>query len=276
MPEWSIGPHSKCGERVTVPRVRIPAFPPRTFYKGKKRINPAEHSLLQDFLFICYFSINTHKIYHSKMINKIVTLLVALTLCLSSAFAQTNNNSKTSVYSFNMKLLGGENISFDNYRGKVILIVNTASKCGFTPQYAGLEKLYQEYKDKGLIILGFPCNQFLGQEPGTAEEIKTSCLLHYGVTFPIFEKINVNGKNEVPLYTYLKAKAPFTGYPDKKTGEMLDNIHRQHNTGFAEGNNIRWNFTKFLISKDGEQIKRYESMVKPEEMEQAIEKLLGE
>ena len=210
------------------------------------------------------------------MINKMITLVAALTIGLATVSAQTSNDAETSIYSFTMKSLGGENTSFDNYRGKVILIVNTASKCGFTPQYAGFEKLYQKYKDKGLVILGFPCNQFLGQEPGTAEEIKTTCLLHYGVTFPVFAKIDVNGKDEAPLYTYLKDKAPFNGYPDKKTGEMLDNIHHKNNTGFAEGNNIRWNFTKFLVSKDGKQIKRYESMVKPEEMEQDIEKLLGE
>ena len=214
----------------------------------------------------------------SRLTN-IYKVAIMCALCSSSftaGHAQDNSSQDQSIYSFSMTTLEGKSISLESYHGKVILIVNTASKCGFTPQYEGLEKLYQKYKDKGLIILGFPCNQFLGQEPGTADEIRSTCLIHYGVTFPVSAKIDVNGASEAPLYTYLKAKAPFMGYPDKKTGEMLDGIHHKNNTGFAEGNNIRWNFTKFLISKDGKQIKRFESMVAPEQLESDIEKLLAE
>lgn len=206
--------------------------------------------------------------------KKILFILAALAITLTSAFAQSGQKEKGSFYSFQMKTLEGANVSFDSYRGKVILVVNTASKCGFTPQYAGLEALYKKYKDKGLMILGFPCNQFLEQEPGSATEIKNSCLIHYGVTFPVFSKIDVNGNDEAPLYTYLKAKAPFAGYPDKKTGAMLDGIHQKNNPEFAKGNSIRWNFTKFLISRDGSKIQRFESMVTPEQIEPEIIKML--
>lgn len=180
------------------------------------------------------------------------------------------------IYDFTMKSLSGKEINFADYKDKVILIVNTASKCGFTPQYEGLENLYKKYKDKGLVVFGFPCNQFLGQEPGNAKEIQETCLINYGVTFQMFAKIEVNGENQAPLFAYLKEKAPFEGYPIKEVGEQLDNIHKEQKTGFEKGNNIRWNFTKFLVSKDGKTIKRFESMVKPEELEKDIEKMLAQ
>ncbi len=174
-----------------------------------------------------------------------------------------------------MKSLSDKDINFEDYKGKVMLIVNTASKCGFTPQYEGLESLYKKYKDKGLVVLGFPCNQFLAQEPGDAKEIKETCLVNYGVTFQMFAKIDVNGKEEAPLFTFLKEKAPFEGYPIKEIGKKLDVIHKEQKTGFEKGNNIRWNFTKFLVSKDGQTIKRFESMVSPQEMENDILKMLS-
>lgn len=180
------------------------------------------------------------------------------------------------IYDFTMKSLSGKEINFADYKGKVMLIVNTASKCGFTPQYEGLEKLYKKYKDKGLVVLGFPCNQFLEQEPGEAKEIQETCLINYGVTFQMFAKIDVNGAKQEPLFAYLKENAPFEGYPIKEIGEQLDNIHKEQKTGFEHGNNIRWNFTKFLVSKDGKTIKRFESMVKPEEMEKDIEEMLAQ
>jgi glutathione peroxidase len=207
--------------------------------------------------------------------KKLMMSLAVAMMCVTAALAQSGEKI-SSIFSVKMESLEGETIPLDSFRGKVILIVNTASKCGFTPQYAGLQKLYDKYKDQGLVILGFPCNQFFGQEPGTAKEIRSTCLRNYGVTFPMFAKIDVNGKDEAPLYTYLKEKAPFAGYSDKKTGEMLDNIHKKNKTGYDEGNNIRWNFTKFLISKDEKTIKRYEPMVKPEEMEKDIETMLSE
>lgn len=199
--------------------------------------------------------------------------LIAMLMCLTLAtniYAQ----KEKSIYDFKMNDLEGEQIDFSQYKGKVILIVNTASQCGLTPQYEGLEKLYEEYKDKGLVILGFPCNQFLGQEPGDAKEIRSVCLKNYGVTFPMFEKIDVNGKNEAPLYTFLKKKAPFKGYPNEDFGRQLDEIHKKTGTGFEKGDNIRWNFGKFLVSKDGKTIKRFEPMVEPKELEKEIIKML--
>lgn len=150
-------------------------------------------------------------------------------------------------YDFSAKAITGEEQSMSTYKGKVVLVVNVASKCGFTPQYEGLQKLYEDHKDKGLVILGFPCDQFKHQEPGTEEEIATFCKTNYGVTFPLFSKINVNGKETHPLYTYLKDTLPGLG-----------------------GKSIKWNFTKFLISADGTPVKRYGSKVKPSEIEADI------
>lgn len=145
----------------------------------------------------------------------------------------------------------GKTVSMNEYKGKTILIVNTASKCGFTYQYEGLQKLYEQYKDKGLVILGFPCDQFAHQEPGTNSEIADFCKLNFGVTFPLFQKIDVNGKNTHPIFKYLKKEL----------------------SGFL-GNKIKWNFTKFLISPDGKPIKRYPSTAEPEKIGQDILKLL--
>ena len=180
------------------------------------------------------------------------------------------------IYDITVKDMDGSDVSLANYKGKVLLIVNVASKCGLTPQYEGLEALYQKYKDQGLEILAFPCNQFLGQEPGTNEEIQSFCSLNYNVTFPLFDKIDVNGEAESPLYTYLKKQAPFKGYPEgaEEFAAMLDEIHQKTGTGFDQGDAIRWNFGKFLVSKDGKTILRFEPMVTPDIMEEAIEELL--
>lgn len=139
----------------------------------------------------------------------------------------------------------------ENYKGKVVLVVNTASKCGLTPQYEGLEKLYKDYKDRGLVILGFPCNQFGKQEPGGAKEIAEGCLINYGVTFPMFSKIEVNGDNAHPIYKYLKSELKGTF-----------------------GNRIKWNFTKFLIDKDGTPYKRFSPTTTPDKLRSHIETLL--
>ena len=151
------------------------------------------------------------------------------------------------IYGITVKDMDGSDVSLANYKGKVLLIVNVASKCGLTPQYEGLEALYQKYKDQGLEILAFPCNQFLGQEPGTNEEIQSFCSLNYKVTFPLFDKIDVNGEAESPLYTYLKKQAPFKGYPEgtEEFATMLDEIHQKTGTGFDKGDAIRWNFEPY-------------------------------
>jgi glutathione peroxidase len=153
-------------------------------------------------------------------------------------------------YQFSAKSLEDEEINFVKYSDTVVLVVNTASKCGFTPQYEGLEKLYEKYKDKGFEILGFPCNQFAHQEPGGKNEIET-CLQSYKVKFQVFDKIEVNGKNAHPLFKYLKQTLPGT-----------------------LGGRIKWNFTKFLIDKTGKPIKRYAPSTKPEDLTDVIEKLL--
>ncbi len=182
------------------------------------------------------------------------------------------------IYDITVKDMDESDVSLSNYKGKVLLIVNVASKCGLTPQYEGLEALYQKYEDQGLEILAFPCNQFLGQEPGTNEEIQSFCSLNYNVTFPLFDKIDVNGEAESPLYTYLKKEAPFQGYPEgsEEFATMLDEIHQKTGTGFDQGDAIRWNFGKFLVSKDGKTILRFEPMVTPDMMEEAIQKMLEE
>lgn len=199
----------------------------------------------------------------------IATLALLLTM---SCFGQ----NKKSIYDFTVKDIKGNDVPLANYKGKVLLIVNVASKCGLTPQYEGLEALYQKYKDQGLEILAFPCNQFLEQEPGTNDEIMEFCSINYNVTFPLFDKIDVNGKEESPLYTYLKAQAPFTGYPEgyESFAAQLDMIHQKTGSGFEKGNAIKWNFGKFLVSKDGQTILRFEPMVKPEMMEEAIQEML--
>jgi len=157
-----------------------------------------------------------------------------------------------SVYDYSAKTLDGQDASLADYRGQVLLIVNTASKCGFTPQYEGLEALYREYKDKGFTVLAFPCNQFGAQEPGNAEEIANFCSLTYDVTFPVLAKIDVNGPAAHPLYAYLK--------------------HEQK--GLLGTEAIKWNFTKFLIGRDGEVVERFAPTTKPEDLKQAVEALL--
>lgn len=158
-------------------------------------------------------------------------------------------SAQDNIYSFKVKNDKGEEVSLEQYKGKVLLIVNTATRCGFTPQYKDLEAIYEKYNEQGFEILDFPCNQFGGQAPGTIAEIKEFCSTNYNVKFTQFDKIEVNGENEHPLYTYLKANA-------------------------ENKNNIRWNFTKFLISPDGKILKRFESADKMEDVESAVAQAL--
>ena len=205
-----------------------------------------------------------------KVRNIIIATLALLVTV--SCFGQ----KKKSIYDFTVKDIKGNDVSLANYKGKVLLIVNVASKCGLTPQYEGLEVLYQKYKDQGLEILAFPCNQFLEQEPGTNDEILDFCSVNYNVTFPLFDKIDVNGKAENPLYTFLKSKAPFKGYPEgfEAFANRLTMIHQNTGSGFEKGNAIKWNFGKFLVSKDGKTILRFEPMVSPEMLESTIQEML--
>ena len=159
----------------------------------------------------------------------------------------------TTIYDFQAEMLEGEQKKFSEYQGKVLLIVNTASQCGLTPQFEGLEQLYQDYQSKGLIILGFPCNQFAHQDPLTNEEIGGFCQRNYGVSFQMFAKVDVNGSTAHPLYQYLTAEAK----------------------GILGSQKIKWNFTKFLINQEGKVIKRYAPLIKPEKIAKDIQKLLS-
>lgn len=178
------------------------------------------------------------------------------------------------IHNFKLKTINGQMVDFNDYENKVLLIVNTASKCGFTGQYEGLEELNKKYSDRGLVVLGFPCNQFLGQEPGVDGEISEFCTLNYGVSFRMFSKIDVNGEHASELFKFLKSKAPFEGFPHKEVGDKLSGILKEHSPEFLSGDEIKWNFTKFLVSKDGQTIKRFESSVSPKDMEAEIEKML--
>jgi glutathione peroxidase len=156
------------------------------------------------------------------------------------------------IYDFSVKDIHGKTVRLDRYRGKVMLVVNTASKCGFTPQYKGLEALHQKFAGRGLVVLGFPCNQFGGQEPGGEDEIASFCEVNYGVTFPLFAKIDVNGDDAAPLYAFLKKAKP----------------------GLLGTEAIKWNFTKFLVDREGKVVERYAPNVEPAAIADDIEKLL--
>lgn len=159
----------------------------------------------------------------------------------------------TNIYDFSCETTGGSKKSLNDYKGKVLLVVNTASKCGFTPQFEGLEEMYEKYKDQGLEILGFPCNQFGKQDPGSNDEIMEFCQLNYGVSFPMFGKIEVNGSGTDPLFKHLKKEAP----------------------GALGSQRIKWNFTKFLVDDQGDVLKRYAPTAKPKDIEKDVKKLLG-
>ena len=157
-----------------------------------------------------------------------------------------------SIYDFTVMMNSGEECALSQYKGQVLLIVNVASKCGFTPQYAGLEELYQSYREKGFTVLAFPCNQFGSQEPGEAQQIKDFCDENYNISFPLFDKINVNGADANPLFTYIKSACP----------------------GVLGSKKIKWNFTKFLVSKEGIVVKRYAPQDAPDKLKDKIEELL--
>ena len=180
-----------------------------------------------------------------------------------------------SVYDFTVKTNKGEEKNLSDYKGKVLLIVNTASKCGFTPQFKDLQDLYLKYQDKGLEILGFPCNQFAEQDPGTADEIQTFCRRNYGVTFQIFEKGDVRGKNAQPLFKYLTEQKSFQGFDkDNPLAEKLTEALQNNFPEYLEGDGIKWNFTKFLIDREGKVVARFEPTKNPADISTDIEKLL--
>ncbi|MBX3044574.1 MAG: glutathione peroxidase [Candidatus Kapabacteria bacterium] len=179
----------------------------------------------------------------------LLVLIFGIISCTTKAEEQVDIKN---VYEFTVKDIDGNDVTLSKYDGKVLLIVNVASQCGYTKQYAGLQKLYEQYKDKGFVVLGFPCNQFGSQEPGTEEEIKTFCETSFGVTFPMFSKIDVNGDNAHPLYVYLKSQAK----------------------GTLGTQPIKWNFAKFLVDKEGNVVDRIGTQTSPESLTTQIEELL--
>ena len=163
-----------------------------------------------------------------------------------------------SIYDFSVKAQDGTDVSLSDYRGKVLLVVNTATGCGFTPQYDELQDLYDEFKDSGLEILDFPCNQFGEQAPGEDEEIHSFCTGRYGITFPQFSKVEVNGENAIPLYKWLTENTTFEGFGMSPMGMMLSGVVRKTDKDYKNNGNIKWNFTKFLIDRNGEIAARFE------------------
>jgi len=180
-----------------------------------------------------------------------------------------------SVYDFTVKDRQGNDVSLATYQGKVLLIVNTATGCGFTPQYDELEALYKAHRSQGFEILDFPCNQFGNQAPGTDDEIHTFCTVKFGTEFPQFKKIEVNGENELPLYTYLKGQRGFQGFDlNHKIGALLDEMLSKADPNYRDSADIKWNFTKFLIDREGHVVARYEPTTAISEIEEAVKQLL--
>ena len=183
---------------------------------------------------------------------------------------KVSEHHRRTVYSFTVKGLKGEDVPLANYKGKVLLVVNTATRCGFTPQYNGLEAMYERLKDKGFELLDFPCNQFGAQAPGTEDEIHAFCVLNYKTAFPQFAKVEVNSANAVPLFKFLTANTKFEGFPpDGKIAPILDKMLGKSDPDYAKKSDIKWNFTKFLIGRDGRIIRRFEPTAPLSEIEDA-------
>ena len=195
--------------------------------------------------------------------------------CLMAMISVLTVSAQTSVYDFKVKNDVGQEVSLASYRGNVLLIVNTATLCGFTPQYTELEALYEQFHGSGFEILDFPCNQFGEQAPGSIKEIREFCTLKYNIEFPQFDKIEVNGEHAHPLFTWLKAQKGFGGFDvNDPVGKRMDGMLRQHDANYDKNSDIKWNFTKFLISRDGQVLKRYEPTVKIADIEADIENAL--
>ncbi|MCR4829019.1 MAG: glutathione peroxidase [Bacteroidales bacterium] len=199
--------------------------------------------------------------------KRLALFIIAATMTLGAA-AQN-------IYDIQVKDIEGKETTLADYKGKVLLIVNTATECGFTPQYKELEALYETYRDQGLEILDFPCNQFGGQAPGTVEEIQQFCTANFNVQFPLFDKVEVNGANEAPLFKYLKSQKGFAGFDlNDRLGNVLDSMLRKQDADYDKSPDIKWNFTKFLVSRDGRVLKRYEPTAKMSDIEADIKAAL--
>lgn len=207
-------------------------------------------------------------VIHNDLQMKKIILAMAMMLAAISATAQN------SVYRHKVKDAEGREVSLREYKGQVLLIVNTATHCGFTPQYTELEALYQKYKDKGFTVLDFPCNQFGAQAPGSNEEIRNFCTSNYDIHFPQFGKIDVNGENASPLFVFLKSKKGFLSFGTGARAQRMDQMLRKKDARYDKKPDIKWNFTKFLIDRRGRVVSRFEPTQDIQEVEKAIVKLL--
>ena len=181
----------------------------------------------------------------------------------------------SSIYDLKVTRADGGELSLEEYKGKVILVVNTAIGCGFTPQYAPIEEMYKKYHDKGLEIIDVPCNQFANQAPGSDEEIHEFCTLHYNTTFPQMKKSDVNGENEIPLYTYLKSQKGFESFGKGFKAFTMKLVSKMKDKDYKKNSDIKWNFTKFVVDRSGNVVARFEPTIKMEEVEKLIVSLLG-
>lgn len=197
-----------------------------------------------------------------------------LLMITMTGMAQNQAKNMKTVYDFSLKDKKGNEVSLSQYKGKVLLIVNTATGCGFTPQYEDLEAMYHRLKDKGLEILDVPCDQFGHQAPGSDEEIHQFCTLKFGADFPQFKKSEVNGANELPLYTWLKEQKGFNGSYDAKLAAVMEKLYNEANSEPRKKDDIQWNFTKFLIDRNGNVIARFEPTVDMKEVEKQVEAAL--
>ena len=195
-------------------------------------------------------------------------------IILAAICAVACSNDTNTIYQFSAESNSGDPVNFADYKGKVLLVVNTASKCGFTPQYEGLEALYQKYKFEGLVVIGFPCDQFGHQEPGSDGEIVEFCRENYGVTFPLMAKSNVNGENANEVFKWLYSEKPFAGWGESETGKFMDGMLSRNDPDYASNPDIKWIFTKFLIDRNGKVVARFEPVVTPEDIDDQIVALL--
>ena len=202
--------------------------------------------------------------------KRIVLIMAAFMAMMVSCKTKSDMN----IYDFKMSSNKGAEVDFSQYKGDVLLLVNTASKCGFTPQYDGLEALWQKYKDKGLVVIGFPCDQFGHQEPGSDADIEEFCRLNHGVTFPLMAKSDVNGSDANPVFKWLCSQKPFAGFGEGETAAFMDRMLAKADPEYAQSPDIKWNFTKFLIDRKGNVAGRYEPTCLPEALEEEILKLL--
>lgn len=179
-----------------------------------------------------------------------------------------------SIYQYSVKNAAGQDVSLSSFEGKVVIIVNTATGCGFTPQYKDLENMYEKYHDRGLEILDIPCNQFAGQAPGTDEEIHEFCTLHYNTKFPQMKKSDVNGENALPLYAYLKSRKGFEGFGKGANALLLGGMLKKTDKNYAKNPDIKWNFTKFILDRNGNVVARFEPTADMKDVEKCVKELL--